>query len=892
MDRSNGRNSSQGNDRQRGSYGNNRGGYQGNGHRDQGQNRQFYRQNENGGMWRSREDRDVESQNFEEDRRDQARYPEPAFHGGYSTRGGHSTRGNSQQGAYHGDFSRLDGRENGQQEDRRRSNGGYQSSRRQADRITDQDEYGYCDQDDYRQSYRRHENGGMWNSQEDRNVGSRNFRDDRRRAHHGGFSRLDGRENGQQEDRHRSNGSYQSSRDQTNRYMDQEGNRTNESQSSRVSVWNRISHRNSEDQDHQEGYGQNSRHEEDRNTEQGRNDNASSRFRTFQRPNEISQEGFGSQNTRENRQDEGRSLGEAPREECRGRGTNIRGNVSYRGDHQEGRTTGLFRRTDERPHDQEDVNIDRERNQNGSSGSQSSRSNLWHRHQDQESESRDNGNHGSRSGRVAGRIQNFQSSSRHEDYGSREDRNPAVGGNQTVQSSHQRRGNAQNFHRTSSSPRRWNNEIIKFNVVLIKAKLAQLDKDEEKQDRREERIEKQGGFSLLAEEDLWREHYRQKKEFSESVKRLSEIQNLDEGAAEEQLLDILVKATLVENSLMLHGQSTVEQLFRRMRFPNQKKAWHEEQDKKESSEGSSASHRLDEHVPDSLSERKLVSNEEKEIPEREREEYEQKVPFSSAEELFEFLQELVPLFKFDPSTGKWQNTGLQTRRFFQWLKKEMDGGHVFDLANFQNFDYPKFKATIEVQEEFRAFAEQELWMDYTSLEEFGLRIPGFSFNFETKVLSLSDQAPVRLSLNIPIMTALVNTATPLVMDLSRKWTGFITPVLCSNTGISHYVGVTGAMKGLKIDAFIKKFNQDSYQVSTSPLISASGFLWPGSPRKSGEVFQMEGATIDYFRDKRGLSTFKTSQSNDFDGKNWMGRNKNDRITRKEASVKDMEKRKK
>uniref|UniRef100_A0A1I7TPB9 NADH dehydrogenase [ubiquinone] 1 alpha subcomplex assembly factor 4 n=1 Tax=Caenorhabditis tropicalis TaxID=1561998 RepID=A0A1I7TPB9_9PELO len=64
------------------------------------------------------------------------------------------------------------------------------------------------------------------------------------------------------------------------------------------------------------------------------------------------------------------------------------------------------------------------------------------------------------------------------------------------------------------------------------------------------------------------------------------------------------------------------------------------------------------------------------------------------------------------------------------------------------------------EEELKALAEQELWMDYSSFDEFELQIPGFPYDFDTKVLSLSGQASSRISLNIPILAALFNTSTP------------------------------------------------------------------------------------------------------------------------------------
>uniref|UniRef100_A0A1I7TR42 Serrate RNA effector molecule homolog n=1 Tax=Caenorhabditis tropicalis TaxID=1561998 RepID=A0A1I7TR42_9PELO len=641
---------------------------------------------------------------------------------------------------------------------------------------------GHRDQGENRRFHRRKENEGMWNENSREELGSRKrFRDERQdedrmqeQASSGGYRSRGGayqgdyRRSDDQEDR--ASDGYQRSRYQEARSyrhhedMDEERHRQrgNESPNSRLSVFRRITHRNSvEDQDYdpQEGYYSRNGH-----------DSTTERFRNFESSS---------------RQD--------------------------------------YRSTEPK------------KGRYSQSGSQMS---SWYRNPDRDLDNQggfdSHGRYGSHDGHAMGSYQNFHSS--------------------------YHRGNSHGAYGFQKQRARyWKGKKITLNADQIRKHLALLDKDDDAQEQKLERLEemrKNGGKSLLIDEARWSAYYRKSSEFSESVRRLAEIRSVDEKEAEKQLLDILNKATLIEIHLMMHGQKTAEQLFRRMQYPNQKKAWHEEQDKKQ---GSSCAQRLVQHVPDSDSEGEIHSDEDEE-----HEGYEQKIPFCSAQELFEFMKELIPVFKYHPSSGKWQNTGHQTRRFFQWLKRKMDGGRVFNWDNFEEVDYPQFKATIEVQEEMKAFAERELMMDYSSFEEFGLQIPGFFYDFDSKMLSLTGQASSRIALNIPIVVALFHTSTPLNMDCSREWEGLITPFICSTMQLSHYIGVTGAMKGLKIAAFVHKFNQKPCQVSMAPIVFASGFLWPGSTIHSGEVFRMEGVEIDYFqRMDQGLSTFETGHPNEF-----------------------------
>uniref|UniRef100_A0A1I7U9T0 Retrotransposon protein, putative, unclassified n=1 Tax=Caenorhabditis tropicalis TaxID=1561998 RepID=A0A1I7U9T0_9PELO len=348
------------------------------------------------------------------------------------------------------------------------------------------------------------------------------------------------------------------------------------------------------------------------------------------------------------------------------------------------------------------------------------------------------------------------------------------------------------------------------------------------------------------------------------------MRNLDEKEAETQLLDILVKATIVESHLMFNGKQNAKELFERMRFPNKGMFGQEEEEEVwmkpvwmkpveavippingvmvPDSDDEVGRSPAPAPCPD-LKPNKLKKAPEYDIPEKERENYEQAIPFTSPEDLSKFLHEMIPMFRYCPATEQWQNTGVETRRFIQWLKTEMEGGHEFSLDNFETIDYPRFTSTIkETNERLRQFAEKELFMDYPFLDDIELHVPGFCYDLDTEILSLSPEASSRLTLNLPILQKLVNSNTGHFMDCSRDFSTFVTPWLSGRAGRSYQLGLTGVMKGLVTIAYTKKFNIQ--RLSTSflcPLISVSGYLWPGSTVQHGEIYTMEAAHIDQFQ---------------------------------------------
>uniref|UniRef100_A0A1I7TR44 Oxysterol-binding protein n=1 Tax=Caenorhabditis tropicalis TaxID=1561998 RepID=A0A1I7TR44_9PELO len=279
---------------------------------------------------------------------------------------------------------------------------------------------------------------------------------------------------------------------------------------------------------------------------------------------------------------------------------------------------------------------------------------------------------------------------------------------------------------------------------------------------------------------------------------------------------------------MLNGRQNAEKLFESMIWPNKSFA------------------KKDDPAPVP----ELQVDSEEDLPERERIDYEQPIPFSSATELFSFLNDCIPIFRYRPAIKQWQNNGVQTRRFVQWLKNEMDSV------------IHRFKETINVPDEQRAFAERECFFDYSSYQNIKFHIPGFEYDSKSQLLSLLPVAASRIALVISILTSFLTTNTGLVMDCSREWSGFITPYRCSQTGTSHGIGVTGEMEGLTTRAFDKHFLSSNLNPTfCGRLVSASGYLWPGSSKQTAEVYQLELARVDYFQNMSG--TFKTAEKNNY-----------------------------
>uniref|UniRef100_A0A1I7V454 Troponin T n=1 Tax=Caenorhabditis tropicalis TaxID=1561998 RepID=A0A1I7V454_9PELO len=233
---------------------------------------------------------------------------------------------------------------------------------------------------------------------------------------------------------------------------------------------------------------------------------------------------------------------------------------------------------------------------------------------------------------------------------------------------------------------RWRDELPKkvvdeMDVRLAYKKLELIRKERAKMEKDTADRKKHGTIKLFFEENLWRKKYRKHPDFEASVEQLSRIKKLNGEEAEAQLLDLLVKTTFVESHLTVNGQQNVKELFERMRFPNRKENVEPQQEIPKLN--------LDhEMISDSDESEKeegelSCSDEEEDVPERHRESYEQSIPFTSPEELSEFLHSMIPVFIIRPATRKWRNSGVQTRVYCQWLKKRIEKRKVVSLDKFK-----------------------------------------------------------------------------------------------------------------------------------------------------------------------------------------------------------------
>lgn len=226
--------------------------------------------------------------------------------------------------------------------------------------------------------------------------------------------------------------------------------------------------------------------------------------------------------------------------------------------------------------------------------------------------------------------------------------------------------------------------------------------------------------------EIWRKKYREDhaEKFYESVDILQKMKELSHEEAEETLLDILIKITFIETNLTVNGARSAVELF------------------------------------DNL---QLAQNDEPTIP------------FSSPQDLKEFCDSM-PLNFYKESATLYRNTGVQGRRFVQWLKKRVDLGDEINAKNFHEIK-KEFIETIQVDDvNQRKFAELEPGLDYSSLWYLGKRMAGFDFDKTKNCLLLTPEATDSLPLNLPIFTDTINSSHSRKLDYSRKVSAFVTKI--------------------------------------------------------------------------------------------------------------------
>ncbi|KAF1769486.1 hypothetical protein GCK72_001303 [Caenorhabditis remanei] len=289
------------------------------------------------------------------------------------------------------------------------------------------------------------------------------------------------------------------------------------------------------------------------------------------------------------------------------------------------------------------------------------------------------------------------------------------------------------------------------------------------------------------EPELWENIYQEKhaKSFFESVDLLRKIENLSEQEAERKLLDILIKVTFIETSLTIHGKQDAETLF-----DNLKKAQNDKPN----------------------------------------------IPFSSAEDVKSFCDSMKIIFRKDMA-HRYRNTGVQSRRFVQEMRKRLELGDVIKEANFDDI-VQDFRSTI-VNKYCQKFAEKEAGLDFSTLYHFSKAVNGFKFDMEQDRLFLDEEASDCISLLLPIFTDTINSQHAFKLDASRHVSGFFTLQETCYPERSQYFMLSDELFQIEAALYRKNLSNKENNQAFGTVISGSGRILPNHPSQQIEIFELE-----------------------------------------------------
>ncbi|CCD68945.1 uncharacterized protein CELE_T14F9.2 [Caenorhabditis elegans] len=228
------------------------------------------------------------------------------------------------------------------------------------------------------------------------------------------------------------------------------------------------------------------------------------------------------------------------------------------------------------------------------------------------------------------------------------------------------------------------------------------------------------------EPEVWRALYREKhgEKFRCSVEMLMELEEIScEIEAEQKLLDILVKVTFIERNLCLNGPQSGESLF------------------------------------ESLEEARSD---------------EQPLLFATVSDLTSFCDSMKPIFQTEKVKGTliYRNSGYQSRRFIQYIRRRLEPGDVIDSTTFRQV-IQDFQETIGVPDSVKTFAKSELTLDFTSLRTVARNVPGFRYDKSLERLDLTPEAEHHLPLHLPIFTETLDFNNPHKHDYSRVFSCYV-----------------------------------------------------------------------------------------------------------------------
>ncbi|CAL2051593.1 unnamed protein product [Caenorhabditis brenneri] len=303
------------------------------------------------------------------------------------------------------------------------------------------------------------------------------------------------------------------------------------------------------------------------------------------------------------------------------------------------------------------------------------------------------------------------------------------------------------------------------------------------------------------EPEVWRASYskRHDKNLQVSIKKLQEVDVISKKDAERDLMKVLEKTTFVELNLVINGPQTAQKLYE-----NLKLAMGQGQEKN--------------------------------------------MPFESVESLEVFLDEMSPVFLLKKTTNKYVCSGMQSRKFCQWLTGRIKLGDIIKEESF-DMDYELFKETIRASNpDLQKFAEAELTFDFSSYHYLAAVVPAFQYDEENDILSLAS-APLPWSLQLPIFGDTLHASNPLKRDLSRMITTVV--YQCAVEPDNNALGccVMGPLEGVKVSTLQNKFL--GYQGSENRLRMnklaqvVTGFVQPNSPHNQIEAYEVEPVRIDF-----------------------------------------------
>lgn len=358
------------------------------------------------------------------------------------------------------------------------------------------------------------------------------------------------------------------------------------------------------------------------------------------------------------------------------------------------------------------------------------------------------------------------------------------------------RDNGQTNHQRNSNNGRRNRKAPPTPEDTERRRLQKQENEKRIQEAKDSRIKYQSQWPEIAvgfDPELWRETYRRmhSEALDASIIRLQQLEELTQVEAEDKVFKILMKTTFVEINLLQKGQQTAEELFQSLR---------------------------------------LAVN------------VQNVMPFESVEDLTTFLKSMSPVFIMMKSTKKWRNTGIQSRRFCQYLVERLQLGDVIDDNTFDEV-FADFSETIRADNEARLnFARKEFIMDFSSFWILESAVPAFKFDKRTERLSLTSDA-LPLSLLLPIFADTLHSANPKKRDYSRQMTFLVSQFSIAYPNRATAYGISSNVEELNATIFRSKFEKTT--AMDKRLMTVTAFVSPNNLPEQFETMRAEPTRLDF-----------------------------------------------